>query len=168
MTLIDNISKFLGIVAAVMLFLTGVFLTYEVSARYLFMAPTTWASEVSELFLLWGVFLALGRTIHYCENISIDVIYQMLGGNGKRALDILVLVFVLVFFLVIAFYGYKLAWESFDKGSTTGTMVDIPNWWVEAAVPVGCAWAAIQTVVELIRVIAGHPWAAPAGHGGDL
>lgn len=168
MKTVDRISDALGIVGAVLIFLTGVFLTYEVTARYIFMAPTTWAQEVSELFLLWGVFIALGRIVHRRENISIEVVYDRLSARQQRMLDLVSLIFCLMFFVFIAKYGFDLARDSFESGRTTGTMVDIPSWWEEAAVPVGCAWAAVQTLVELIRAATGRDWSAMAHQGKDI
>jgi C4-dicarboxylate transporter, DctQ subunit len=168
MTIIDRISVKLGYVAAVLLFLTGVFLTWEVLARYLLNMPTKWASELSEFCLLWGVFLGLGRTIHFRENITIEVAYDRLSPPKQRFVDLLSLTFVLLFFIFVARYGFELAWDSVKRGTTTGTMVDIPSWWEEAAVPVGCTWAAIQTLVEIMRAATGRGWTAMVGHGKDV
>ena len=158
MRLIDRISQALGLVGAVMMFLTGVFLTYEVTARYLLRMPTTWAQEVSEMFLLWGVFLMLGMLIHGRKNIAIDVLYASVPRGWQRALDTLSLVFVLAFLVMTVSAGSEMVMDSIRRGTTTGTMVDIPSYWEEAAVPVGCAWAAIQTVVEIIRAVTGRGW----------
>ncbi len=168
MTVVDRISIFLGYVAAVLLFLTGAFLIWEVGGRYFFNAPTKWASELSEICLLWGVFLGLGRTLHFRENITIEVVYDRLAPNWQRTLDVLSLAFVFVFFVFVARYGFELAWDSVKAGTTTGTMVDIPSWWEEAAVPVGCTWAAVQTLVEIVRSVTGRGWVAMVGHGKDI
>jgi TRAP-type C4-dicarboxylate transport system permease small subunit len=168
MTLVDRISLALGIVAAVMLLLTGAFLTYEVVMRYLFRAPTSWAQEVSEIFLLWGVFLALGRTVKLRENISIEVLYDRVGPAMQRGIDVLALGIVALFFAFCAKYGFDLAWESFERGTTTGTMVDIPSWIEEAAIPVGCGWAAIQASVEVVRALTGKGWDALTHQGKDI
>jgi TRAP-type C4-dicarboxylate transport system permease small subunit len=168
MTTIDRISLALGIVAAIMLFLTGAFLTYEVVMRYVFRAPTSWAQEVSEIFLLWGVFLALGRIVKLRENISIEVVYDRLPAGGQRFVDVVALTIVALFFAFCAKYGFDLAWESLEKGTTTGTMVDIPSWIEEAAIPVGCGWAAIQSVVEVIRALTGRGWDAMTHQGKDI
>ena len=168
MTIIDKISVKLGILAAVLLFMTGVFLTYEVVARYALNLPTKWASELAELFLLWGVFLGLARTVHFRENITIEVAYDRLAPSKQRLVDLLSLTFVLLFFIFVARYGFELAWDSVKRGTTTGTMVDIPSWWEEAAVPVGCSWAAIQTLVEIVRAATGRGWTAMVGHGKDV
>ncbi len=158
MRVIDRISKALGLVGAVMMFFTGVFLTYEVTARYVLRMPTTWAQEISELFLLWGVFLMLGILIHARKNIAIDVLYANVPRGWQRALDTLSLAFVLVFLVITVQAGSEMVIDSVTRGTTTGTMVDIPSYWEEAAVPAGCAWAAIQTVVEIIRAVTGRGW----------
>ena len=56
--IMDAISDWLGILAAWLFFMTGVFLTFEVGSRYLFNAPTVWVEEVSQLLLIAGVYLA--------------------------------------------------------------------------------------------------------------
>ncbi len=158
MWIVDRISRAFGLIGALMMFMTGVFLTYEVVARYVLHAPTTWAQEVSELFLLWGVFLMLGWLIQGRKNIAIDVIYARLSRGPQRVLDILSLAFVLVFLVLTVVAGTEMVIDSFARGTTTGTMVDIPIFWEEAAVPFGCAWAAVQTVVELVRAMTGRGW----------
>ena len=165
MRVIDRISDALGLVGAVLMFLTGVFLTYEVTGRYVFRAPTSWAQEVSEMCLLWGVFLMLGMLIRGRKNIAIDILYARLGPTAQRALDVVALSFVLVFLVITVRAGFELAHDSLMRGTTTGTMVDIPSYWEESAVPFGCAWGGVQTVVEIIRAITGRGW-APMLHAG--
>jgi C4-dicarboxylate transporter DctQ subunit len=164
MRAVDRISDGLALVAAVMMVLTGVFLTWEVASRYVFRAPTTWAQEVSEMLLLWAVFLAIAAMIRRRQNIAIDVLFAAVSRPTQRLMDIVALLFVLVFLVLTARSGFEIAWESFWRGSTTGTMVDIPIFWEEAAVPVGCAWAALQTLIEVCRAILGRQW-SPHLHG---
>ena len=72
--LINKASELCGHVSAWLLVMTGVALTWEVVARYVFSAPTKWASETSELMLIWAVFLGLGYTIRHNRNIVIDLV----------------------------------------------------------------------------------------------
>ncbi len=167
MKAIDRASDFLGVVGAVLLLATGAFLTYEVVARYVFTAPTKWAQELSELSLLWGVFIALGRIVHRRENIAIDVVYERFGPARRRLIDGFALALTLVILVFIARYGFALAWESIERGTTTGTMLNYPSWWEELAVPVGCTWAAVQTALELYRVATGRV-EAPRGIDADM
>ena len=168
MKAVDRISDGLALVAAILMVLTGVFLTWEDAGRYLFRAPTTWAQEVSELCLLWAVFLAIAAMIRRRQNIAIDVLFSAVPRPMQRAMDIVALVFVLVFLVLTARSGFEIAWDSFWRGSTTGTMVDIPIFWEEAAVPVGCAWAALQTLIEVGRALVGRDWSPHLNEAPDV
>jgi TRAP-type C4-dicarboxylate transport system permease small subunit len=168
MKVVDRISDGLALLAAILMFATGVFLTWEVGGRYLFGAPTTWAQEVSELCLLWAVFLAVAAMIRRRQNIAIDVLFAAVPRPAQRMFDIIALVFVLVFLVLTARSGFEIAWESYWRGSTTGTMVDIPIFWEEAAVPVGCAWAALQTIIEIGRAIIGRDWSPHLNEAPDV
>ena len=112
--------------------------------------------------------LGLARTIHFRESITIEVLYDRLAPGRQRLVDMISLLFVLIFLVFIARYGLELAWDSIKAGTTTGTMMDIPSWWEESAVPIGFAWAAIQTVVEIVRAATGRGWEALAGKGHDV
>jgi len=164
---VDRISQAFGLLGALLMFLTGVFLSYEVTARYVLHAPTVWAQELSELFLLWGVFLMLGLLIHTGKNIAIDVVYAKVSSGLQRTLDIVALSFVLAFLVLTVQAGSEMVMDSITRGTTTGTMVDIPIYWEEAAVPFGCAWAAVQTVVELVRAVTGRDWQPTLSSGAE-
>ena len=45
--------------SAILFGMAGIMLTYEVGARYLFIAPTIWAAELSQLSLIYGTLLAM-------------------------------------------------------------------------------------------------------------
>jgi TRAP-type C4-dicarboxylate transport system permease small subunit len=162
---IDRISDALGLVAAWLFVATGAMLTYEVVARYVFGAPTTWAAEISQLFLIAGVLMALGRTLHRREHISIEVIRPRLGVLGRRIADSFALLFVAAFAGVACYSGFGIAYDSFVKGRSSGTMLNIPNWWSEALIPLGLALLFGQCVTELIRLWRGHPWGNGNRHG---
>ena len=168
MKAVDRISDGLALVAAILMVLTGVFLTWEVAGRYLFRSPTTWAQEVSEMCLLWAVFIAIAAMIRRRQNIAIDVVFAAVPRPVQRMMDVAALIFILVFLVLTARSGFEIAWESFWRGSTTGTMVDIPIFWEEAAVPVGCAWAAVQTVIEIGRAIADRDWSPHLNEAPDV
>ena len=92
MKVVDQISDWLALVAAILMVLTGVFLTWEVAGRYLFRAPTTWAQEVSDLCLLWAVFVAIAAMIRRRQNIAIDVLFAAVLTCTLLGLTVFVLV----------------------------------------------------------------------------
>lgn len=155
---IDRISDGLGIIAAWIFFLTGVFLTYEAFSRNLFNAPTVWVEEVSQLMLIAGVYLAIGRTVHRQQNIRIDALYGHLGAGARKIADTFALVCMIGFALMIVWYGGWIAWDSFSVGRSTGSILNIPNWWSEGLVPFGFLLVIVQGTVELYRIWSGGVW----------
>lgn len=155
MGIVDRLSDGFGRLAAWLFLATGAMITYEVVARYVFNAPTIWAAEVSQLFLLWGTFLAMARPLHRGEHIRITVLTGLLGQAPRRALEIASLGFVACFAAAIAWYGFDIAFDSYVKSRSTGTMLNIPNWWSEAMIPAGFALLVAQSLVEIARLARG-------------
>ena len=165
MRLVDRLSDLLGLVAAWLFFLTGLMLSYEVTARYVFNAPTIWAAEISQLVLIWGVFLAPARILRRRQNIRIDFLYDRVSAAWRSRADVLSLLIILAFSAVVIWYGGWIAWDSFVRSRSTGSMLNIPNWWSESAVPFGFAVLSLQALVELARIWMGAD-ASPRGADG--
>lgn len=151
MHLIDRLSALLARVAAWAFFATGLMLGWEVAARYFFTAPTIWAEELSRLFLVWGCFLGAAALIHRRDHIRITVVTDLLPATLRRLLEVIVLLLVAVFGIAVVVYGTEIAWDSFARDRTTGSMLDIPMVWVQSSVPVGGLLIALQALAEAVR-----------------
>ncbi|MEP2703591.1 MAG: TRAP transporter small permease [Roseibium sp.] len=136
-------------VSAALFVLSGCMLTYEVTARYLFVAPTIWAAELSQLCLIWGTLIAMPWLLSARRHISVDAIFENLGRNGKQVCNLLSMIFVAVFSVIVASKGFGIFYDSFERGRTTGSMLDLPIWISELAVPVGFGLLFIQALIEL-------------------
>lgn len=88
-------------------------LLFEVSARYLFDAPTDWAHEASTMFF-GGYCLAAGvYTQAHHGHVRIDVIYQLFGPRARAIMDCLcgiLIICALGFLLVVSFNYAKDSW----------------------------------------------------------
>lgn len=160
MQVIDRISAILARIGAWAYFLTGLMLGYEVGARYLFNAPTKWAAELSQLLLVWGTFIAAAAILHRREHITITLLTDRFPAKIRHLQETLVFAAVAVFSFSVVWYGTPIAWDSFERGRTTGSMLNIPTFWMEAAVPAGFALLGIQALVEAVRTATGGPSAA--------
>lgn len=153
MGFIDRISGALGIVATWLFVATGAMITWEVVARYFFNAPTIWAAELSQALLIWGTFLGASLLLREGRHISITVVTGKFGHAGRMLCDTLSLVAVMLFSAWIAWQGLALSRHSFEMGRSSGSMMNLPNWLLEAAVPVGFSVLTMQAVVCLIRLV---------------
>lgn len=162
MTQFCRLTDWLGDISAWLFFATGGLLTYEVLARYVFSSPTIWAAEISQMFLIWGMYLAIPRTIMRRENISIEVLHELLPVRAQKFCDFFALLFIGLFSAVVLWYGWEIAWDSFERGRSTGTMLNIPNWWTEMIIPAGFALALLSCLVSLARMMTGTEPADPS------
>jgi TRAP-type C4-dicarboxylate transport system permease small subunit len=152
---IARVTRGLAALAALLLFATGAMLTYEVVARYFFNAPTIWAEELSRLFLIWAVFLASASLLRSGDHIRVTVLVEWLPGPLRKVLHAASLLFVAVIAGFVAWYGFPIAAKSFEVGRTTGSMLDIPQWWWQASIPFGFALIALEALLLSISVMAG-------------
>jgi C4-dicarboxylate transporter DctQ subunit len=152
MRLINQISLSAGLFGAVLLAVTGAFLTYEVVARYFFIKPTTWAAEISQLCLIWGCLLAMAWVLTLRQHITVNALTSLLPRTAQKFCVGLSLVGILLFSIVIVIWGWDIFHESWVRGRTTGSLLDLPSWVAELPVPLGFLLLAAQASCELIML----------------
>lgn len=153
------IGRFMRIcawLAAGLFTLSGVMLTYEVLARYFFTAPTIWAAELSQLCLIWGSLVAMAWALHSRRHIVVDALATQLPRRVSRVTDALALLFVAGIAVLVTWYGWGIFLDSFERGRTTGSMLDIPVWISELSVPLGFAFLVVIALIEAVATLMGR------------
>jgi C4-dicarboxylate transporter, DctQ subunit len=151
MSFVDRISDRLAFVSAWLFFAIGLMLGWEVVARYVFTAPTIWAEELSRLFLVWGTLAGAAALIHRRDHIRITILTDVLPQAARTALEVFSLLVIAGFGAAVAIYGFDIAWDSFSRGRTTGSMFNIELAWSQFAIPIGGILLALQSLVEAVR-----------------
>ena len=152
---IDSLSEALGHLAAWLYFLTGLMISYEVASRYLFNAPTIWAQEIAQLLLLWATFIGLARALKRDQHIRISALDPFIPEAGRRWQRLFSLVFIALLCVLVVKFGGEIFWDSFERGRSTGTMLNIPNWWAEVVIPLGFGVLLLQSLAEIARLFRG-------------
>jgi len=154
---IDRMSDVCGKVSAAIFFAIGGMILYEVVARYVFVAPTIWAEELSRFVQIWATYLGAAYVLRHRHLIAIDFLTSRFGPRLKVVAEAAGLVFIAVFCGVTIVYGTGIVVESVELGRATATMLGVPQWMTESAIPVGFAILLLQCVVDLIRLLGGRP-----------
>ena len=137
--------------AAVLFTVAGIMLTYEVMARYFFIRPTVWAAELSQLCLIWGCLVAMAWLLSARRHIAVDAVIQLLPPSVQRWIEAAAMLVVAAFSAMVTWKGWSIFLDSFERGRTTGSLLDLPSWIVELAVPLGFALLFIQALIEAVR-----------------
>ena len=164
MSFITALSRLACTIAAILLAATGVMLTYEVIARYFFIRPTIWAAELSQLCLIWGCLLAMAYLLTMRRHITVNAVTSLLPAPAQKACTAFSLIAVIVFSAIVAYWGYDIFHDSFVRGRTTGSLMNLPVWIAEASVPVGFGLLTLQAIVELIGLRKAEIFGLGASH----
>ena len=67
------------------------------------------------------------------------------------------MVILAVFCIYVTAYGWTIFEDSYERGRTTGSLLDLPSWIAELPVPVFFAVLGIQAVIEIWKLVSGQP-----------
>lgn len=150
--LIDRVGVACSRIAGWLFFAIGLMITYEVVARYVFNAPTIWAEEMSRFFQVWAVYLGAAYVLRYRHLIRITLLTDRIGSLGRRIAEAFSLIVIGAVCVVAIAWGIEIVAESVRLNRTTSTMLDVPQWMTELAIPVGCGLLLLQCVAQLVRL----------------
>ena len=152
---IDTTSLWIGRIVCFLTLPLFSIMVYEVFMRYVFVAPTMWAYDLSRmmsgaLFML-GAGYALSKGVH----IRADFIYRnfpvKVQGTVDAALYILFYFPGMLVFLWTAMDFAGVSWVRLEKGMDTAWMPYVAP--IKSALPVGVAFLVLQGVSELLKSI---------------
>lgn len=152
-TVIDTMSLWVGHVVCWLTIPMLFAMVYEVFMRYVFVAPTMWAYDISRMLygamFMLGAGYALSRGVH----IRADFIYRNWSEKTQGRVDLLLyLMFYfpgLLVFLWMATDYASTAWIRGEKGMDTAWMPHMGP--IKTALPVGVALLIIQGVSETMK-----------------
>ena len=150
---LDKAIKYSGYTAAGLYVLIGFIVSFEVISRYIFNAPTIWVNEISRLLQIWATYLALTYTFHNKEFIRITVFYDRANEKVKKILDFISFLFIIYFTSFVTYYGWLIAYDSFNVGRTSSTILDLPAVITEISIPICFALLLLRVVLEILRYL---------------
>lgn len=110
---------------------------YDVTARYVFNAPTIWATETAIHLLQILVFLPMGLLLRKNQHIRSTLIVDLLPRRAQKALEVLSTLLVAVLAVCITWLGWKLTAHAWNQQQVSATLLAIPLWIPNALIPGG-------------------------------
>ena len=128
-------------------------MVYEITARYVFLAPTMWAYDISRM--LYGALFMLGAGYALSKGVHIraDFIYRNWSQRTQGTVDAtLYIVFyfpgLLVFLWMATDFAY-LSWFRGERGMDTAWMPYMGP--IKTVLPVGIVFLLIQGISEVLK-----------------
>ncbi|MEZ5932161.1 MAG: TRAP transporter large permease subunit [Alphaproteobacteria bacterium] len=124
---IDRCSRFLGLSVAQFYVICAFVTLWEVTARYVFNAPTSWAFEVVMVLCASAWMLSVGYVTSHRRHIGITVFYLMAGDDTRWWLDLLGMVVGVLALYLLATDTLVRALDSIDIVERYGSAFNSPQ-----------------------------------------
>jgi TRAP-type C4-dicarboxylate transport system permease small subunit len=79
---LKNVAGFIGTLELWRLFVTFIF---QVSLRFVFNKPLAWSDELIVILYVFSMFWAGAFMLKEKDHVMLDIVYEHLGEQGKRA-----------------------------------------------------------------------------------
>jgi len=155
------LSRACGVVAAVMLALAVLVVCQMVWVRYVLEASSSWQTEFVTYILIAATFVGSPYVLLLRGHVNVDLLPIYLGRRGRFALAFLSYTLSLAFCLLIAWLGYDLWKESWDRHWLSDTVWEVRLWIPYLAMPVGFGILSLQYVADIACLVTGRE--APFG-----
>ncbi len=127
---------------------------YEVIARYVFNAPTSWAFDVGVLLFAIYVVMTGGYALCHNAHVNADIFYSRWPLRVRAIVDIITFIFILGFCMAIIWKGCNLMVMSIKiRESFSTSAVGLPLYPIKIALVIGSSMVLLQAVVKLVRDI---------------
>jgi len=115
----------------------------SVFMRYVLNNPPGWADEFARIFVAWGAMFGFTVALREGRHITVDILFSLLGPEGKRKLDLLAHFIGMLFASFIAVAGWHYV-MFLKKLGLRSIYTDIPEWILTFILPLGFAFFAFQ------------------------
>lgn len=131
---------------------SSLLLFINVVLRYLFLAPISWAEELTLYLMAWIVFVGSSVAIRTRGHIAIDLLPLALSPLARRRLALAITFLMLVFLGVFFFYSAE---HTLRVRSVSQVMpvMQSPMWLAYLAMPVGSALMFLRSSQLIWRLV---------------
>jgi len=150
---IGMISEWSGRTVRFLMIILVLNIVYDVSARYIFNAPTVWSFGLS--YMTGTAIIAMGMCYVYYHhaNVRIDIIYSRLPPKGKLMIDVaLTIVFFFPLVLMLTKVWAQDTWQAYVlKEVSSETIWYPPLWPIKLVVTIGFVLLLLQGIATFLK-----------------
>lgn len=127
-----------------------VFSTAQIIFRYLVKNPLIGTEELANFFQVWLVFIGTSIAIHDNSHIRVEILYKSIKPSKIKLADTIIYLTVLIYSLIILFYGCRLVIVSHVIKSPA---LRWPLSIVFSALPISALFSCIYLVQKMVLAI---------------
>ncbi len=137
-----------SIIASVVLIVLVAITLWSVFMRYFIQSPIRWTEEISLGLFVWAIFLGCSVAIRKNMHIAISFLVDFFPKKVQRVVDICVVIFSYVIFIVLFILGVQFSIQAMHKITPA---LRWPYTTIALAMPIGCIYMIMSLTVRQIR-----------------
>ena len=130
----EFLSDFETRLSYVLIVLLTVVLSVQILNRYIFSTSFVWLEEIARISFVWLIYFSVASAARENSHIRVGLIDMFVSPKVVRGLNYLADALVIVFNLVIVWFGIQLIISSITYGNKT-PVTDIPMGFIYAVIP---------------------------------
>lgn len=146
---VQRLNTFLGYVAALLIVVSTLAISFEVVSRYLFHQPHDWNLEFNIFILVAATFLAAAHTQMKRGHVGIEVLDGLLTPRWNRWRHLLSDILSLLFCSFITVYIWKYFYQAWEGGWVTSSTWAPKEWIPYAFMGLGMTTLCLQFLVQI-------------------
>ena len=152
---VGYLNAAVGLVSGICIVIAMLAIVWEVVSRYLFNSPTTWAAELTSVYLLPAtIFLGAAYTLQVDGFIRVDIFLSRFSKKKRAIADIVAYIAGLVMVYALIWRGWEISYRSFMTGETTAsTLLGWPIYPSHAMVWIGSLFLALELILKILSSI---------------
>ena len=140
----DRTIGLLSLFAGILILFIMLSVTAEVATRYFLGSMMGWVIEVSEYSLLFITFLATAWVLKKERHVKMELVLRRLNPRTQSLLNIITSIIGAIICLIVAWYGVKVTWGSYQIGYIMAKPLRVPQFLILFIIPVGSFLLFIQ------------------------
>lgn len=153
--IICALSKLCGIAAAMMIVISVLVVVQMIWVRDVLVQSSIWQTEFVTYLLISATFIGSPYVLLTRGHVNVDLLPMYITHKWRFVLALFSSVLALIFCLVIAWTGYELWYEAWDKNWHSDSIWEVRLWIPYAAMPLGFALLSLQYVADILSLIRG-------------
>ncbi|MCX8998375.1 TRAP transporter small permease [Rhizobiaceae bacterium BDR2-2] len=155
-TVIDRLTGFGNILAALSLFLIFLIIACEIFLRNLVGYSLSFSWDVAAYLMAASFLLAGASALKSGSHVRVTAVGDMLSPQGARWLDMAACLLGLVTCIALTIALTDMAILSWQRGSTSSSVVRIPLVWPQAVLSAGAIILNLQMFAQFLRLLRGE------------
>lgn len=152
--IIERASYYCLLLSGILILLMAFASSYGVVRRYAFHNPEPYSYEISIVFLLACVVLAIAHVQRLGQNLRVDFLASRLPKSVQAILlNIVGPILALFYVVILTWQSWEDAWYSMQIGELSMSIWRIPLFPVKLVVPIGAGLLCLVLLAQLYRGI---------------